>query len=516
MANLHGRVYPFTDTYAHVSKNLRRYSASSVAEHVLAQLRRGVTEGHAALKGTPWLALLLLKWALLEPNVRLDGGDPMPLKIYEGLKQRLWDTHDAHTGGPSGNPHLMMRRIMHAQFGFQAAETKYLLLWPTLMLSTGRTSTLRAQFRGAMRMEPEDFLDLSLALFAGLKNAKGEIASNYFDALRPAYGEKIELLLGLFAKDLAGLRTALRADPAQAVRTRDELSEFPFTQRYPLVRLRSGAVGWWHPMVFARGLEMAIHERLSGLAQEYVDPFSRLFEDWVTDVAVDTALPCIREEEYKQVMGSASRAVEAVLRPGGCNVLVEAKMGLFPETVLIADNEQQVYQKLKRVRDAIAQAADVAAALQDPANPFNDSSAPISYALIITSRELNVVDGRGLQDLFPSRQISYRSVAAEGALPLGNVLIVSAQEYDRLCGVVRTGQIDLAATLREVVENNTASPTRRMFLSQHYAKNVTRLKPPLRINAAMRGAIERVTAHLGVPPEQVASKLERLSGAAVS
>lgn len=513
MRNLSGRTYPFVESHAHVAKNLRRYSAASVAELVLAQMRRAPTTGPSALKGTPWLSMVLLKWALLEPQVRLQGGDAMPPKVYDALRQRLWDTSDAHVLGPGGNPHLMMRRIMHAQMGFQASDTKYLLLWPTLMLGTAPGSSLHNRFREAMRMEPAQFLDLAIALFAALQAGKGVVAANFFDALRPAYGILIDEMLALFAQDLQGLRAALQADPAQSQRSRDELSEFPFTQRYPLVKLQAGGVAWWHPKVFARGLEMAIHERLSGFSQAYVDPFSRLFEQWVMAGVTASGVPCIAEDQYKRTMGSGSRAVEAIVRPGaGCNVLVEAKMGLFPEAVLISDSERVVYEKMKRVRAAIAQAADVAASLLDPSHPFHDPACDTNYALIVTSRELNVLDGTGLQQLFPSREIGFNSEAAARALPLAHVLIVSAQEFDRLFGVVRVGKLDLAATLQEAVHRNASPVTRRMYLSQHYDGRVSRLEVPHTIDTAMRGAAQRLTGHLGLPPDMVASKLAQFAG----
>lgn len=145
----------------------------------------------------------------------------------------------------------MIRRILHAQFGFQHSLTRYLLLWPALLVGIkDQNAKLRVMFRQTMGMEPEDFLDLSVALFAALNAGKGQVFPTYFTSLRPGYGEKVDRILDLFTRDLQGLRDSLRADPRHKIRNRTELGEFPFTQRHPLIKLQSGAVAWWHSKIW--------------------------------------------------------------------------------------------------------------------------------------------------------------------------------------------------------------------------------------------------------------------------
>lgn len=134
--------------------------------------------------------------------------------------------------------------------------------------------------------------------------------------------------------------------------------------------------------------------------------------------------------------------------------------------------------------------------MRDPANPFHDPGRVTSYALIVTSRELNLSDGLSLQRLFPSKPISYRSPAAQLALPLENVFIVSAQEFDRLMGVAKNGGVDVGELLAKAASDNRNPHTAKLFLSQHYA--VTRLERPHEIMTAMQDSYQRIARALGI------------------
>lgn len=68
----------------------------------------------------------------------------------------------------------------------------------------------------------------------------------------------------------------------------------------------------------------------------------------MTRAAKRTDVPCVDEESYKAAMGAGARAVEAILRtPHPSNILIEAKMGLFPELTLLTDSERNAHEALR-------------------------------------------------------------------------------------------------------------------------------------------------------------------------
>ena len=479
-------------------KHLRRYSVGSLAHHVVEQLRRPSSGKDAVeyLRGIPWQALLLLKWALLDSKVPLRG-PALSKRTYDALRQKLWEV-DIYRGPERDlNVHLMIRSLSYVQMEFQRPQNWDMLRWPALVSMQPPESPLRRQFRESFRLEPDDFIDLSLALLGGLLQGKGEIVISYLEPLRASYGAKVDTLLELFVRDLAGLRRELQADPAQSARSRIELVEFPYIQRFPLVSLAGGRLAWWHELVFARGLETAVHQRLSYFGEAYTQAFSRVFEQYVQELASAMGEPIVHEEIYKAKVGASARAVESIIQAAGCNVVVEAKMGLFPDALLISDNERAILEKTKRVRAAIAQTSEVAAALLDPVNPFYRQDCATSYALIVTSRELNFATGPSLQKLIPGHPISYPSDAARRALPLDHVIVLSIRSMERLADAVNSGQLDLPAFLTEVVQKEKLPGSARNSIEDHLASKVRRFRRTQRIDEAFKSAHTRLEGVLG-------------------
>ena len=161
----------------------------------------------------------------------------------------------------------------------------------------------------------------------------------------------------LVARDFTSLRQEMQRDRAQRLPLHQELYEFPYLKRFPFIKARDGRFNCWHPKVLARGLEDIVHHKLSGLQNEYTEPFSRLFEQYVMELTRSMDSNAVLDEQYRAlVRGDTPKNVEAVIPCGDCNVLVEAKMSLFGDDVLLTDNVAQAYQKTKRIRDGLKQA----------------------------------------------------------------------------------------------------------------------------------------------------------------
>ena len=476
-----------------IVNRLRRYSAASIVEHALTILHNPPAQKLDELQMMPWLTLLLVKWALQDNGVHLRVGPPIPAKDFNRLRQELWDLQDPGEERRPGNIWLMLRAIMNVQLQFQRAESWSFLRWPALYSRLQATTNNRRQFREVMGLEPSSFIDLTYAMYAAVLSGKIALPPDWLQRLRPHYGADVEQMYDLFVRDLAGLRKELRTDAAQKLAGRQELFEFPYLRRFPFLRQRDGQLMCWHPLVFARGMEDAIHLRLSALGKDYVDEFSRVFEQYVTELASSSNLPVLDEAAYKKQLGSHYPSVEAIIDGGDCNILVEAKMSLFADDVLIQDSETVIFQKTKRIRDGIKQGWKVGAVLRDPKSGLDPKyRVAEDFLLVVTSRELLIGGGEALQRLYPPGEFDYPHAEAKQHLPLSQVFILSVEEFERTMGSVAAGDVRLNDLLREAAKANGHGSTARMFFSDFLRAHTKRWRQPALMEQARREAHARI------------------------
>jgi len=456
------------ETYKSIRNRLRKYSAAAVADVVLQAMSIKHSSIEEELRAVPWLKLLIVKWAFQDTAVPLTGAVPMPASELDLMCQQLWDiAAKEEQRGPKLNVFLMLRSRLHAQTEFQRKFTWSFLRWPALYLRLPEGKA-RKQFREAIGMEPETFMDLAFGLYATVLSTEATMPADPLAPCRPQYGAAVDQLYELFARDIPTLRKELQQDRAQRLRRKHELNEFPYLKRFPLLRGPEGRYYCWHRTVFARGLEEAIHLRLSERfegAYSYI--FSKVFETYVTEMAHESGLPLMRESHHKQLMGASSSAVEAVFEGEGCNILVEAKMSLFADDVLVVDNEQQVFQKTKRIREAICQGWQVSRQLRAHPELQQRFNQPVDYLLVVTSRELLLGSGDKLQRSFPEGQFTYPEddPNAERVLPLGNIFIISIEDYELLMCCIKKGLVNLSEVLKSAAAANSRPESSKLFFA---------------------------------------------------
>jgi hypothetical protein len=487
--------------YKAIRNRLRRYSGSSIVDLALRLLWNPPAEKIEEIRSAPWLTLLLVKWALQDNGVNLRVGPPISQAEFDRLRQELWALQEpAH--GEKPNVWLMLRYLMYVQVEFQRLETWGFLRWPALYARLAPGCTNRKQFRKVLGMEPEVFFVLAYALYAPVLSREMPIAQDYLAAFRQLFGDDVDRMFNLLARDLPSLRAELQADDAQRVRGKQELFEFPYLRRFPYVRLRDGRLHCWHPIVFARGIEDAVHLRLSSLGAEYVNEFSRVYEQYVTELAMGCGLPALDEATYKAQVGGHSPSVEVILEGEDCNIFVEAKMSLFADDVMLQENSTAIYHKTKRVREAIKQGWRVGAHVRDPICGFGERfQSGEDFLLVVTSRELFIGGGAALQRLYGPGLFDYPDPEAGLRLPWSHVFILSIEDFERTMGCVAAGEINLSAVLREAVLANQRGDTARMFLSDFIGKYTKRWTLPGLITDARRTAESHILLALGEPPD---------------
>lgn len=485
-------------TYKTIRNRLRKHSAVAVADRTLQVMWQQYETPLDELRSFPWLTLLLAKWTFQDASVPLRGGSPLSAQQLDIMRQQLWDGHgNDERRGQDSNVFLMLRSLMYVQTEFQRGSTWSFFRWPALYARLPENNRARKQFREAIGMEPAAFMDLAFALYAIVLGGKMPMHPDPLAPCRPTYGDAVDQIYSLFARDLPTLRQELQRDRAKRLRVKHELYEFPYLKRFPLIRGPDGRLHCWHKLVFARGVEEAVHLRLSEQFEgAYAENFSKAFETYVTELAQATGKPLLTEAEHKQVFGGSSPAVEAVFEGDGCNILVEAKMSLFADDVVIQDSEHLAHQKTKRVRGAIGQAWQVGKQLREHPELSKRFSQPLDFLFVVTSRELLLGSGDKLQRLLPKGAFTYPDddPSAESRLPFGNVFIVSIEDFEAVMGCVQSGIVDLPKLVMEAAEANLRADSARLFFADFIKKHLKSCPLPTLIIQAREESEARLKA----------------------
>lgn len=486
------------EIYKSIRNELRKYSAGSLIDAALEELRQPFSDPVSKLESRPWHTLLIVKWALQDRMVDLRAGRTLDRATLERLSMRLFDAQGAlETRARDASFWILFRKMVGVQIEFQRPIGWGFMRWAALYARLPENSGARQQFRQALGMEPTAYIDLCFALYTLVHDG-----TYFFERdlarLRPLHNGAIDAILALFAKDIASLRDAMTDGSSSRIRGEPELYEFPYLKRHPIYRDRHGRLAVWHPLVFARGAEETVHLRLAQrFGAEYSRSFSRVFEQYVIELVRDSDLPYMGEDEYKQIAGREGvKAVEAVISSPSCNILVEAKMGLFTDEVMLVDDEDFLRQKTERVRQAIEQGRGVSQALRTVPELAARYERPCDFLMVVTSRDLLIGGGLAWHRLLPEVTRPNVVPQTEATLPLHHIFVLSIEEFERVMGAVRAGDIDLAMFLKESAERNREPATSTMFLSDFLRQKRKAWTKPLLLDRAIAASTERLQAVL--------------------
>lgn len=507
------------DTAAKRVRNLLRpYSATSVVKLAF-DVTQSVRNANMIdqLKTWPWLTFLIVKLALEDQMIPLSAGQPCPQRVFDQCLQLLWDVphSDDRLGSkgdePRGNVYLMLRSMVHTQLLFQKKLSWDFLRWPALIARLEPEHPTRVHFENRLGMSPDDFVVLCFAAYTPVINGNTTIGPDFFAPFKRKFGVRVARFLDEFSRDLPMLRGELRGAlrtrmaSGKPPRNRQELVEFPWIANYPLLRLPGGQFAVWHPIIFARGLETAVHKRLSELKGQYADSFSKVFEGYVLELIADAGLAYLSEQTYKAALGGSRNAVEGIITCSGTNVFIESKMTIFSEDMTHSDQAPVVWQNMKRVREAMHQGWMVSSMLRSGATPaWECTHAKKDYLIIVTSQQINCASAehftrmfnRDVFDKVRLQAVHATSPTAEQLerLPLTNIVIVSIEEFEHLMGCVLKGEIDLVGFLGEVAEAHSDPATSVMFVDQLLGPKVK----AWRLTNALDQARQRAEATLEV------------------
>ncbi len=460
----------FNEYYLQWRNRTRKYSRESMLVGALQTLRQPSKDKLTELRGAPWLTCLMVKWICQDRMLDHGVGPPITRQAFGDLCQRLWELPE-HTnlGTRDSLPlHLFIRQILRAQAGFQRRVTRGFLREAALLLQLPSNDPVRILFETKSGVGIQDFIDLTLVIYAAIVGGAMGLTTNWFNPLRKAYSPaSIDAFVALVSRDIPGLVKFCRSLPNADAKKASEFHEFPALTRYPFL-LIGGGLQCWHPQVFYRGMEGLVHSIMSEARQEYIDRFSKVFEKHVIAEARTLGVPFYSEDAIQQWLPPQSEVPDGLLSYVGCNVFIESKAGIFDESVMTVGHAEVFSHKTRALRKAVSQAWTASAALREQGwAPSNAMAASLDYLLIVTNKELSASGGTVLEKIYPKGTLEPPSSNALGWLPLSHIYVVSIEDFERLAAAVRRAEIDLPSFLSDCVQRDSDPATSCFYFEQH-------------------------------------------------
>ncbi len=483
----------------HVRNALRSYSVIAVIQAALENIlhfERKVDDPLIRLKGAPWLTLLIVKLALEDDKVPLADSPLLPRQKLDELRQVLWKVAP-RAEGPAM---LWLRPYFPVQLQFQRQLSWSFLRWGALLQAPYASQALVDKVHEIFGTDPAKLNAIMFVSIVQLQEKTAVLSRSGFEQLRDHIeSAAVDRFFAYFSRSTAELRQELRAEfdariasnaarehpkpKEDAARPGTEHSEFPWLVRHPLLR-DGGNYLSWHPVVFVQAMEGAIHRALSPLKDEYTQQLSQMFDRYVVELVAE-GLPSFHDEDSIRGGIASRNSVEAILEIDGVNLFVEAKMALFPDSVVMSDQRAEVFMRLKRVREAIVQAWKVSEQLRDGSVTVGHTAATVEeFLLVVTSRQLNMCSGARLanmlgpnvfDNLVPESKFGRPSDAVFARLPPRNVFLLAIDEFENFIGYLQQDPSGVVAMLREAAakaENlGTSSMHFQQILSPRFQKS---------------------------------------------
>ena len=349
---------PFTHAYKNWRNRARKFSLESIVSGAIDVLCEPSSDPVADLRKAPWITLLMVKWACQD---RHSGKAHMPAisptQLHD-LRQRLWDFPERLDTGSAGTmpPELSMRQLIRPQLGFQRALTKSFVREAALLAEQPEDYLLRRLFTKKAGVDVLAFIDLSLATSTKIVNGDRAFPAAFLNSLHPVYTQEVvSAFQRSIARTFPDLVSFCRSLPDARRKVASELFEFPVLARYPFFQ-NGATMICWHPALFYHGLENSVHSVLSEAGPEYIEPFSRLFEQHVLAEAGKVPARLFGEDALRGLIAAGTQVPDGLLSFPGCNVFIESKAGLYPESVMTVGNSDVFAHKTRAIRKAVDQA----------------------------------------------------------------------------------------------------------------------------------------------------------------
>ena len=478
----------FNEAYLKWRNRTRRYNRDSILLAALHSLQQKQPDNLQALRNAPWLTCLLVKWVCQDRMLDHGVGPSISPHGLDLLRQMLWNLPDRteFALGPDAPVELLMRRILRAQGGFQRRFSRGFVREAAILQCLPDSDPLRRMFRERAGLEVQTFIDLSWLTVGFLKSGAHTLTIDWMMKLAPNYtAESVAAFVALISKDTEGLIAYFRSLPNANPKKASEYFEFPALARYPFLAIHD-RLECWNMHVLLRGIEGLVHAVLSEAGQEYAQRLGRAFESHIV-ADLRTLSPAFHDEQQLTAwLPDESEVPDGLLTFPGCNVFIEAKAGLFDESVMTVGNAEIFKHKTRSLQKAAHQAWTASIGLRVMTEvPPQIREAASDYLLVVTNKELSASNGAHLEKIYPPDTLAPPSQDATRLLPLCNIYVLSIEDFERLIAAVRAGTIHLPSFLSDCVKCDANPETSRYYFEQH----LDRKKVPMGYSAAVVDAL---------------------------
>lgn len=483
----------FNDAYKEWRNRARIYRPESVVHTAIEFLRKPAEDRLEEMRRAPWQTMLMVKWVCQDKLTDHNTGESISSSAFDDLRQKLWE-FPAHVGLGTRDSlpgQLFFRQLLHAQIGFQRSSSSGFVRQAALLAQQQTDHPLRTLFEKKIGISVLDFMDLALAIYAAVLNGQQRFDMGWFEPLRTVYsGPVINAFVSSISRTFSELVIFCRTLPDSKIKVASELYEFPVVSRYPFLRI-GDAIECWHPAVFYRGMEGLVHSVLSEEGQDYMDRFSKLFEQHVIGEAQKLPVPFLDENALRRYVTAETKVPDGLLSFPDCNVFIESKAGLFDESVMTVGHSEMFARKTRALRTAVAQAWSASISLRhEKRAPINVLNAKRDYLLIITNKELSASNGTKLASMYPVGTLDYPNPECGQFLPLDHIYVLSIEDFERL--MAGALEFDLSVFLSECVEADNKPETSVHFFEQH----LDRRKIPKRFSKLVASALDDAASRL--------------------
>ena len=459
----------FFSVYKELRNRMRKFQPRSIVQMAMNALWQPVNRTVEDLARHPWQVLLLVKWALQDSMASDQTGREISPAEFDDLRQRLYDFPNRISLFPEeGSRSLFLRRMWHQQGAFQRRLSKAFLREPALLEELAMEHPLRVLFREKAGLDVLQFMDFAFAAYVAVLDGKRTFSIDWFEPLCTGYGNQCaDAFIHSVSRSYPELVAFCRSLPDANKRRASEFYEFTPLKRFPFLRTES-ILEYWHPMVFFRGMEGFVHSLLSEAGQDYIDRFSKVFENHVVREIRRTGLDFFDEAQLQRLIGKEQRVPDALISFPDVNVFIESKAGLFDESVMVTGHAEILAHKTKALQKAIAQGWSASVGLRRAQKaPASARRASKDYLLVVTNKELNASQGTILREMYPAGTLDYPSPAEERYLPLQHVYVVSVDDFERLMAAARTPGFDIPEFLERCVEADSNLSTSKFLFEMH-------------------------------------------------
>ena len=412
--------------------------------------------------------MLMVKWVCQD---RFPGQETLPsisIEQFEELRWKLWKLPELLDNSDS-TLRLHLSQLLRPQLGFQRDLSKGFVREAALLGEQHVEYPLRRLFREKTGFDVLEFIDLSLAIYSMIVKNQCQFSDIFLTSLHSRYApEVVKSFLSSITRTYPELVTFFLSLPDANKKTTSEYYEFPCLVRYPFFR-KSNIIICWHKRIFFRCLERYVHFILSEAGCEYMEKFSRIFEQHIITEAKKVPTRFIEEHELRKFIPSDAKVPDGLLSFPECNVFIESKARLHHESIMTTGNVDFFTDRTQAVRKAMNQASEASASLRNnPQVPSEVRNANTDYLLIVMNTEPRVSSGTSLEEMYRDGTLNYLNGAK--FLPRKHIYVLDIEDFERLTSAVARREINLPTFLASCVHDDENPHARSLLFEQHLDK----------------------------------------------